>query len=264
MIAIVGDYAKVKDQLAGYKDITFLDTDGKTIRRRSDASSAYRANEYSASSRRAGGSRGRAARSPTSSATRWSCRAGGRRSTSRRRAAAARRARPRPPRAAAHQGLAAVHARRGSSSSSSRAIRTASRSSRRGDFDGRGVWTFEQDGRVRRHHLRLAAARGEAAAAQPVVPAEAAVRGEPPVGDGAGRGEPEAGARAPPRDVRGRARASSAAAGPGHLCRRRRSSAARSRSARGWRIWSSERAGELFTGDQEIRDIVFFGKASSS
>ena len=31
MIAIVGDYAKVKDQLAGFKDITFLDTDGKTI-----------------------------------------------------------------------------------------------------------------------------------------------------------------------------------------------------------------------------------------
>jgi predicted Zn-dependent peptidase len=31
LIAIVGDYAKVKDQLAGYKDITFLDTDGKTI-----------------------------------------------------------------------------------------------------------------------------------------------------------------------------------------------------------------------------------------
>jgi zinc protease len=31
LIAIVGDYAKVKDQLAGYKDITFLDADGKTI-----------------------------------------------------------------------------------------------------------------------------------------------------------------------------------------------------------------------------------------
>ena len=31
LIAIVGDWAKVKDQLAGYKDITFLDTDGKTI-----------------------------------------------------------------------------------------------------------------------------------------------------------------------------------------------------------------------------------------
>jgi zinc protease len=31
VIAIVGDYAKVKDQLAGFKDITFLDTDGKTI-----------------------------------------------------------------------------------------------------------------------------------------------------------------------------------------------------------------------------------------
>jgi zinc protease len=31
VIAIVGDYAKVKDQLAAYKDITFLDTDGKTI-----------------------------------------------------------------------------------------------------------------------------------------------------------------------------------------------------------------------------------------
>jgi len=31
LIAIVGDYAKVKDQLAGYKNITFLDTNGKTI-----------------------------------------------------------------------------------------------------------------------------------------------------------------------------------------------------------------------------------------
>jgi predicted Zn-dependent peptidase len=31
VIAIVGDYAKVKDQLAGFKDITFLDTDGKKI-----------------------------------------------------------------------------------------------------------------------------------------------------------------------------------------------------------------------------------------
>ena len=31
VIAIVGDYAKVKDQLAAYKDVTFLDTDGKTI-----------------------------------------------------------------------------------------------------------------------------------------------------------------------------------------------------------------------------------------
>jgi zinc protease len=31
LIAIVGDYAKVKDQLAGFKDITFLDADGKTI-----------------------------------------------------------------------------------------------------------------------------------------------------------------------------------------------------------------------------------------
>jgi zinc protease len=30
-IAIVGDYAKVKDQLGAFKDITFLDTDGKKI-----------------------------------------------------------------------------------------------------------------------------------------------------------------------------------------------------------------------------------------
>jgi len=29
VIAIVGDYAKVKDQLTAYKDITFLDTSGK-------------------------------------------------------------------------------------------------------------------------------------------------------------------------------------------------------------------------------------------
>lgn len=31
VIAIVGDWAKVKDQLAGYKDITFFDVDGRTI-----------------------------------------------------------------------------------------------------------------------------------------------------------------------------------------------------------------------------------------
>jgi zinc protease len=31
VIAIVGDWVKVKDQLAAYKDITFLDTDGKKI-----------------------------------------------------------------------------------------------------------------------------------------------------------------------------------------------------------------------------------------
>ncbi|MGH9143819.1 MAG: M16 family metallopeptidase [Vicinamibacterales bacterium] len=31
LIAIVGDYQKVKDQLSAYKDMTFLDTNGKTI-----------------------------------------------------------------------------------------------------------------------------------------------------------------------------------------------------------------------------------------
>ena len=31
IIVIVGDWSKVKDQLAAYKDITFLDADGKTI-----------------------------------------------------------------------------------------------------------------------------------------------------------------------------------------------------------------------------------------
>jgi predicted Zn-dependent peptidase len=31
VITIVGDWAKVKDQLTAYKDITFLDTDGKKI-----------------------------------------------------------------------------------------------------------------------------------------------------------------------------------------------------------------------------------------
>ena len=31
VIAIVGDWAKVKDQLSAFKDVTFLDTDGKTI-----------------------------------------------------------------------------------------------------------------------------------------------------------------------------------------------------------------------------------------
>jgi len=31
VIAIVGDYEKVKGQLGGFKDITVLDTEGKTI-----------------------------------------------------------------------------------------------------------------------------------------------------------------------------------------------------------------------------------------
>jgi hypothetical protein len=31
VIAIVGDYAKVKDQIAGFKEITFFDPDGKAI-----------------------------------------------------------------------------------------------------------------------------------------------------------------------------------------------------------------------------------------
>src|SRR5476649_341651 len=31
LITIVGDYAKVKDQLTSYKNITFLNTDGKEI-----------------------------------------------------------------------------------------------------------------------------------------------------------------------------------------------------------------------------------------
>ena len=31
VIAIVGDYAKVKDQLAAFRNITFLDADGKPI-----------------------------------------------------------------------------------------------------------------------------------------------------------------------------------------------------------------------------------------
>ena len=31
VVAIVGDWAKVKDQLTAFKDVTFLDTDGKTI-----------------------------------------------------------------------------------------------------------------------------------------------------------------------------------------------------------------------------------------
>jgi predicted Zn-dependent peptidase len=31
VIAVVGDWAKVKDQLSGYKDITFLDTEGKVV-----------------------------------------------------------------------------------------------------------------------------------------------------------------------------------------------------------------------------------------
>ena len=31
VITIVGDYTKVKDQIAGFRDIRFFDTDGKSI-----------------------------------------------------------------------------------------------------------------------------------------------------------------------------------------------------------------------------------------
>ena len=89
---------------------------------------------------------------------------------------------------------------------------------------------------VRRHHLRLAAARGEAAAPAAVVPDEAAVRSEPPVGDGAGRGEPEAGAGAAPRLVGRRARPRSRRRPGRSPMPASRSSAARWRSAGRWPI----------------------------
>ena len=31
VVAIVGDYGKVKDQLAGFKDIQFFDAEGKAV-----------------------------------------------------------------------------------------------------------------------------------------------------------------------------------------------------------------------------------------
>ena len=61
------------------------------------------------------------------------------------RAATGRCERPRPPRAAAHQRLAAVHADVGVRD---RRVALPARLTlvASGDFDGRGVWTFEQDG----------------------------------------------------------------------------------------------------------------------
>ena len=54
-----------------------------------------------------------------------------------------------------------------------------------GDFEGRGVWTFEQDGAFVDVTYDWRIEAREAAAAAAVVPAEAGVRGEPPLGDGA-------------------------------------------------------------------------------
>ena len=75
-----------------------------------------------------------------------------------------------------------------------------------GDFDGRGVWTFAQDGAYVdiTYDWRLSAEKP--LLRNLLLPAEAAVRSEPSVGDGAGRREPEAGAGAPPRHLRRRAR----------------------------------------------------------
>ena len=126
MIAIVGDYAKVKDQLAGFKDITFLDTDGKTI---AAAAVSQASNQYQFVSRwRVEGTCGEVADVLGDPLALRALVAVG--LPRRRGAAAARRARPRPARAAAHQRLAARTRCAGSSRSSSRAIRTASRSSR--------------------------------------------------------------------------------------------------------------------------------------
>ena len=106
---------------------------------------AEQANDTSSS--RAGASRGRAAKWPTSSAIRWRCRAGGRRCTS-----TSREVRP-PTRTAS---AAACSCTRkggcrtrcgGNSRSSSRAIRTVRARRANGDFNGRGEWTFVQEGR---------------------------------------------------------------------------------------------------------------------
>ena len=63
---------------------------------------------------------------------------------------AAGRMGPRRPRAAHDQGVAAVHARPGSSSVTESQLSAPARDHAIGDFVGRGVWTFEQDGAVRR------------------------------------------------------------------------------------------------------------------
>jgi hypothetical protein len=72
-----------------------------------------------------------------------------------------------------------------------------------GDFVGRGIWTFAQDGPQGRGHLLEDPCR-ETAAAPTHLPAQTDLRGQPPVGDGPGRGEPAPRARASPRrDARG-------------------------------------------------------------
>ena len=132
VIAIVGDYAKVKDQLTGYKDITFLDTDGKKIRAALPSTNhrlTVTANDYHFVSRwRVEGTCGEVADvlgDPLALPRWWPSVY-----LRRRRSAAARCARRRTARPAAHQGLAAVHAAMGSRRHRLAVSRTASRSPR--------------------------------------------------------------------------------------------------------------------------------------
>ncbi|PYQ87225.1 MAG: hypothetical protein DMG03_05955, partial [Acidobacteria bacterium] len=86
---------------------------------------------------------------------------------------------------------------------------------------GRRRLDVRRERSVRRRRVRLAYPRREAAAAQPVVPAEANLRSEPPLGDGARRGEPGPGAGAPPRHDRYCPRQSPAASRSRDVRRRR-------------------------------------------
>jgi hypothetical protein len=60
-----------------------------------------------------------------------------------------------------------------------------------GDLEGHGEWAIAGPGAADRGGLRLAGPGREAAAPLPVVPAQARLLGQPPLGDGTGRGEPE-------------------------------------------------------------------------
>ena len=129
-----------------------------------------------------------------------------------RRARAAGRARRRPAGQGAHQRLAAVHHPLGVSG---RRVALPARLHDRRDRRLRRPGRLDvRAGRPHScRHVRLAAPRREAAAAPSVVSVEADLRGQSPLGDGAGRGEPDARARAAPGHLRRGAGGGAAAAG---------------------------------------------------
>src|SRR5436190_11868571 len=142
--------------------------------------------------------------------------------------------RNRPPGCGAHARLAAVHTalaiRGGRVELSARLHHRGERRLRRPRH-----LDFPAGRAARRHRLRLAAPRREAAAAPPVVSAEAAVRGKPSVGDGPGRGEFAARAGAPARGVGRGASLCAAAARTGDV-RRHRTAGRHARGRRAGRL----------------------------